>query len=132
MADDLNREAKGVADALRAFHKTVIDAALSDASAGPANPFAQLTALMRDPAFAWLQPLSSLVAATDHLIRTTSEIDEPSARDLRRSAEAVLGPTESNDHEDLRRRIGELTPTHPEVGIALADVRRALGRLPEA
>jgi len=132
MTDDPARTARSLADALRAFHKTLIDAALAEASNTPANPFARLTALMRNPAFAWLQPLSMLVANTDHVVRTASDLTDEVARDLRRSTEAVVGPTDSEEAGELRRRIGELTPAYPEVGIALAEVRQALARLPEA
>lgn len=131
MTDDRDRRLRTLADALRAFHKTVIDATLASAGDASVSPFARLTALMQDPAFAWLQPLSSLVANTDHVVRTTPDLDEQAARELRLAAEAVLGPNGSADAGELRRRIGDLTPTHPEVGIALAEVRHALSRLPD-
>jgi len=132
MTDDPRHSARDLADALRAFHKAVIDAALTDGQDTPTDPFARLNALMRDPRFAWLQPLSSLVADTDHVLRTAPDLDDEAARELRRTTEAVLGPTDSDESAGLRRKIGELTPDHPEVGIALADVRQALARLPEA
>jgi len=132
MTDDPRHSARDLADALRAFHKAVIDAALADEPGAPADPFARLNALMRDPSFAWLQPLSSLVANTDHVLRTTPDLDDEAARELRRTTQAVLGPTDSDDAQLLRARIGELTPAHPEVGIALAGVRHALSRLPDA
>ncbi len=130
--DDPLRNGRELAGALRAFHKAVIDAAIAEMPGAPANPFAQLTALMRDPAFAWLQPLSGLVANTDHVLRTTPNLDPGTVRELRRSVEAVLGPTDHDDAHELRARIGELTPGHPEVAIALAEVRHVLAQLPEA
>lgn len=129
--DTLRPDAKRLADALRSFHKAVIDAALADDPASSSNPFARLTALTQNPAYAWLQPLSSLVAETDHTLRTAPEIDDAAARGLRRSIEAVIGPTDDDGAQELRARIGELTPAHPDVGIALAEVRHALARLPE-
>ncbi|MGE0715445.1 MAG: hypothetical protein AB7P02_08390 [Alphaproteobacteria bacterium] len=109
--------------ALRGLHKALIDASTAG-NAALADPFARLNAVMRDPAFAWLQPLSALIVEIDERGAEGDVTTIDMAR-FRRLAEGLLGPAEAA-HAGFRSAYLDWLQRSPDVVLANRAVRAAL------
>jgi len=124
--DDQRAALEAVAAALRPLHKTLIDVttvAWEQEHGRVAGPAALFQLLIQEPFFAWLRPMSGLMADIDE------RLDEPGAPDVagvRARVEALI--TEGGHH--FASRYLEILQNEPDVVMAHAQLRRALARLP--
>lgn len=117
------------------MHRALLDAEVSDsalASAPRGTPLDQMHRLIHDPAMAWLKPITDLMVELDGMVAESPTVDERHAREARRRTEELFGPSEPDQRHAIQQTIANLTYAHPHLTMALGDLRRALGRLPEA
>lgn len=96
-----------------------------------ASPGARMQALLHDPAMAWLKPVSDLMVEVDGLLASEEMIDVEAAGRIRLQAETLFGPSPTGEQHAVQRTMANLTYRHPEIVMALGDLRRALGKLPD-
>ncbi len=120
-------------EALSELHRTLIEAARieHERKNGPVGgPGELLRLLTQDPGFAWLQPVSELLADLDALHA------EPPTEDLaqaaRRAGESLLLAPSSGEPTGFRRRYAELLQSNPSVTVAHGRLRQVLSALPAA
>ncbi|MGO9803768.1 MAG: hypothetical protein ACLPTM_08730 [Steroidobacteraceae bacterium] len=98
--------------------------------APPASPLERLQQITTDPAWAWLQALTGLIADVDHALAYVRDLPESEAAAIGAHARELLsgggGPTEQQFLEHYRG----LLQTDPAVAMAHAGALRALGTLP--
>lgn len=123
--------------ALKELHRALIRAEVGDDPALQ-NPYTMLFALIGDPRFAWMGPLSQLIARIDQQV-ADGEIDgEEVLRALHREVSAMIpamtpAMTDNGGGEGLvafRMRHVMALQKEPEVGLATGRLRKALARLP--
>ena len=115
------------------MHKALVRTEMPAAREGtPSQPgaFAQMQRLMHDPALGWLKPVSSLIVELDHMLSEGSGLDEGQAAEIRRGVESLFGPTDPSRQHGIQAAVANRTSEHPEVAMALGDLRRALSALP--
>ena len=113
--------------ALRPLHKTLLAEVQHQYETahnrviGPAALFHLVT---RDPFFAWLRPLSGLMAQLDELLDEKDPLDPKSAAALRTELDTLL-----TDGSDFSARYVALLQTSHDLVVAHADLRRALAKV---
>lgn len=129
---DYSEDVRAVSMALRTMHRSLMNAEMeaTEEGPGPATPGARMQALLHDPALAWLKPVSNLMVVLDGLVSESDAIDEAAAARVRRDAETLFGPSPEGEQHAVQRTMANLTYRHPEVVMALGDLRRALKKLP--
>jgi hypothetical protein len=123
--DDQRAALTAVAAALRPLHKSLLDVttvAWEHEHGRVAGPAALFQLVVRDPFFAWLRPMSGLMADIDALLDEEGPID---ASAVQRRLEALI--TEGGHH--FSTRYLEVLQNEPDVVMAHAALRRALARL---
>ncbi len=131
---DYSDHVRGLSLALRAMHRELLDAEVSDsalASTPQGSAFDRMQRLLHDPAMAWLKPISDLMVDLDGMVAESATVDEAEAREARRRAEELFGPSEPEQRHAIQQTIANLTYSHPKLTMALGDLRRALDQLPE-
>ena len=134
------REIAGqLATELRELHKALLQAARAayEAEHGPVAGTMQLLHLVvHDPAFAWLRPLSELMADLDSMLDLAEPLTDEEAGAVRGELEHVLtagqspaSPTRSGGGE-LANRAVALVARDPDIAIPYARVRQLLLALP--
>ncbi len=88
-----------------------------------------LELLMHDPFFAWLRPLSGLMAAIDEGLDDPEPIDHTVAADARAIVEHLLDPPEGAARE-LADGLAVLLQREADVVLAAGALRKVLARLP--
>ncbi len=129
MQQDYSEQVKGLSTALRGMHKALMDAEFSSSPA--ASPHDQMQRLLHDPALQWLKPVSDLMVQLDGLLATNEGVDGDTAFAIRRRTEALFGPYEGEKQHAVQAGMAKLTYEHPQVTMALGDLRRVLSGLPE-
>jgi hypothetical protein len=127
---ELRRKLDDLAQALRPLHRLLIEVVKHEYEKsyprieGPVQLFNLVT---RDPFFAWLLPLSALMAAVDELYDQKEPIDPAAAKALRVNLEALVsdGGTVPAPESFVARYLAVLQEV-PEVVLAHARLRRAL------
>lgn len=124
------RDALGkVAEALRPLHKSLIDvtaAAYEKERGRIGGPNALFQLLVHDPYFAWLRPMSGLMAQIDEALDEPKGEAKPiDSAHFRSLIEDLL--TEGGHH--FSQRYLEVLQNEPDVVMAHAALRRALGNL---
>lgn len=135
MKQDFSAEVRALSLALRSMHRALLDADLFDPESGRRSreaPYVQMQRLLHDPALAWLKPVSDLMVELDQTLSEAGTVDRQAARDARRRAEALFGPSDTQGQHAVQRTMANLTYEHPRVTMALGDLRRALEHLPAA
>jgi hypothetical protein len=102
--------------ALLQLHKTLLDAERSsyEASFGKiSSPYQFLHLLTNDPWFAWLAPVTQLLAAMDQTLDAPEPLTAAGADALAGRMKTLLVPTESG--EGFSRHYDEALQRHPEV-----------------
>jgi hypothetical protein len=119
--------------ALRPLHKALVDLVQADYEkrhgriAGPVRLFQLLTT---DPFFAWLHPMSALMAEIDELYDQKEPIEPPSVAAVRATLESLIGNRGQEPSPDsFVSRYLEILQNSPAVVMAHAQLRRALDRL---
>jgi hypothetical protein len=128
MTPDFRNEALQASEALKGLHRALIRAEIGKG----VQAFQQLHRLMHDPSLAWLRPLSQLLVDVDQLLSEVEELPEDAARSIRAKAEVLLGPASPDRRHGIQQGIANLLWDHPQLAMALGDVRRALKKLPES
>ena len=134
MAEHYTAPARELSRALRAMHKALVRTEISGVRAGKApqpGAYAQMQRLLHDPSLEWLKPVSTLIVELDHLLSEVEELDAVHAAEVRGAVEDLFGPSDPDRRHGLEHTVGTLTSEHPEVAMALGDLRRALAALPE-
>ncbi len=117
-----------VAEALRPLHKSLMDVTRAEYERehGPVpGPGVLFQLVVRDPAFAWLRPMSGLMAHIDELLDDKKAFDAADAEALRAQVEALIV---EGEHPTAKRHL-EILQIEPDVVLAHAALRRALARL---
>lgn len=115
-----------LARALRRWHKALLGAQAEDYGA-LGGPFELLHLATTHPDFAWLRPLSRLMAELDEL-REQPAMGAEQVAAIRGTLERLMGTDAAGA---FKRRMLELVQRTPEIAAAHADVRRLLARLPQ-
>jgi hypothetical protein len=85
----------------------------------------QLT--IHDPWFAWLRPLTTLIAAMDEVMHDGSPETGARVPDLLRATRELLHPDE--DGSDFQQRYFEFVQRSPDVAVAHGEVMKVLATL---
>jgi len=106
-------------------HKSLIDyeRARYERAHGPlSGPGEFLQLVIHDPAFAWLRPVSGLVAQIDQFLDSKEPVDPAVGEALAKQAAALLTPSESGDafQQAYHRAVQE----SPEVAARHAEWKR--------
>ena len=92
---------------------------------GPTKPAELLRLLLSHPHFAWLRPLSGIIAQIDEALDPRVATADASAKSLFESTQALL---RSGDSGVFQTKYREALQKSPEVVMAHADVVRTLTR----
>ncbi|HEX9707304.1 MAG TPA: hypothetical protein VGA24_06655 [Steroidobacteraceae bacterium] len=127
VAEDPSSALRELSHAIRALHKSLLDAELDNFPM--ARSTADRLALVVDhPSFAWLHALSELIVEFDELAE--SEADAfATLRNCRDAIERLLGPKPASSGA-FRTRYLEYLQLAPEVAIATGAVRQLLAGKP--
>ena len=122
---------KAAREALSELHRTLIEAARveHERQHGPVGgPGELLRLLTQHPGFAWLQPVSELLADLDAL--HAEPPTEDLAQAVRRAGESLLLTPLAGEPTNFRRRYSEMLQANPSVVVAHGRVRHVLAALP--
>jgi hypothetical protein len=128
MDSDRRDALAAVAETLRPLHKALIEVtqvAYEREHGTVAGPAALFQLLVHDPHFAWLRPMSGLMADLDEILDEDEPIEAARAAELRQRVEGLI--TEGG-HEFSARYLAVLQ-AEPDVVMAHAALRRALARI---
>jgi hypothetical protein len=117
-----------VAETLRPLHKVLIEVtqvAFEREHGKVGGPAALFQLLVHDPHFAWLRPLSGLMADLDELLDEEERIDPARAGEVRVRVEALI----TEGAHEFSVRYLEVLQAEPDVVMAHAALRRALSNL---
>lgn len=119
---------RAVPRALRSLHKTLIDVeTVYFGAVGSALEHLQL--ITSHPHFAWLQPMSALMAALDEALDAPQALSAEAVAGWRAAIEELIGPGTAAAGA-FRAKYLILLHDAPEVAIAHGALRQLLGRLP--
>lgn len=126
---DLHNQIRVLTRRLRDLHKALIDVETQYFGAvGSALEHLQLVA--NHPHFAWLQKLSSLMAAFDERLDQPEPLGVEEVAAFRAAIETLIGSEEPGD-ADFRTKYRALLHDSPEVVMAHGAVRNVLNGLPK-
>jgi len=129
MSEALRGQLEKVRRSLLALHKALVDSEriTYEATIGPipsANQFLQL--LIRDPWFAWLQPLSQLVVSIDEGLDGKEPLTPAMVESALKQARLLLTPSEEG--EGFARHYFEALQRDPNVVMEHGEVVKVLGK----
>ena len=110
---------------LLALHKLLLDRErqVYEEQHGPADPAQMLRLLLQSEQFAWLRPLSKLVAQMDDLVDSDEPVSKEDAERTYGEAFRLLGSGDSGIFQDKYR---DALQASPEVVMAHASIRAVL------
>jgi hypothetical protein len=126
MEEDPRAALDAVAQALRPLHKSLLEVTRADYERehGPIpGPGVFFQLLVRDPFFAWLRPMSGLMAQIDEIL---DEEEPPAPARVAELCVRVEELVTESDHPFSARYL-QILQTDPDVVMAHAALRRALG-----
>jgi hypothetical protein len=124
---------KAMSKALRELHRVLLDMARRnyERDHGPiSNPAHFLQLLTGDEYFAWLRPLSGLMADIDHIAGLDAGSRSEVAEAVRAAVEGLIAPAGQAPAEAFATNYLPLLAHQPEVVMAHAQVRQAARRWP--
>jgi hypothetical protein len=131
--EELRQKLDAVSHALRPVHKALMDLTSADYEArhgrinGPVRLFQLVT---QDPFFAWLHPMSALMAEIDELYDQKEPVDPADVKAVRATLEGLLGHRGQEPSPDsFVSRYLEILQNHPDVVMEHARLRKALDQL---
>jgi hypothetical protein len=128
MSDTAQKRLKQIRDALLALHKTLIDAERNgyEQVIGPIkSPNHFLELLMRDPWFAWLQPMSQLIVAMDEALdEKDGPLTEAAVDAMTTQTRLLLAVSEEG--EGTSKHYFDALQRNPEVVLAHADIAKLI------
>ncbi|HZE98039.1 MAG TPA: hypothetical protein VE981_13500 [Planctomycetota bacterium] len=121
-----------IAEAARVLHKALIDETQREfekTHGRITNPYALFTIVANDPAFAWLQPMTSAIVEVEELAdRKEPPLAETDLSEARAKLERLL----ASETEAFGRRYQALIQSSPDIaveqGLFHAAMREATGR----
>lgn len=127
--DALRKQLDTVRQALLALHKALVDSERvgyeqTMGTIPSPNHFLQL--LLRDPWFAWLQPLSQLIVAMDEALDAKEPLTEATVAALVKQTSTQLVASETS--EGFSRHYFDALQRDPNVIFAHAEVTKLLGK----
>ncbi len=129
--DDLQRRLKELRDALLQLHKALMDSertSYEQTFGKIASPYQFLKLLTEDPWFAWLRPVSQLIAAIDEALDAKEPLTSKGVEDLIVRARKLLVPTEEG--EGFSKHYDEALQRDPDVVFGHAIVAKLFGPKP--
>ena len=106
---------------LRDLHRAIIEA--EGRNFGPVSgPFELLNLAVTHPHFAWLRPLTTLIAALDERRTEDDPLDAQTVADYLARVDALVG-SGAEPESEFRRRVTELIQQSPEVAMAHGTLR---------
>ncbi|NHZ41739.1 hypothetical protein [Massilia aquatica] len=126
--DALRASLQALPRALRTLHKALIDVETVYFGA-VGSPLEQLHLITNHPHFAWLQPMSALMAALDEALDEPEALTSEAIAGWRAAIEELVGPGKAATGE-FRAKYVILLHDAPEVAIAHGALRQLLGHLP--
>lgn len=112
---------------LKELHRALIRSEIGDDPALQ-NPYTMLFALIGDPRFAWMGPLSQLIARIDQQLADEEIRDAEILAALHREVAGLTG--EDKGDATFRMRHVMALQKEPEVGLATGRLRKVLAKLP--
>jgi hypothetical protein len=136
MMDDaeIRKRLDELTHALRPLHKTLVElvrAAYEKRHGRPiAGPVQLFQLLTQDPFFAWLHPMSALMAEIDELYDQKEPIEPADVDAVRKTLEGLVGDRGQEPSPDsFVSRYLEILQDSPDVVMAHARLRKSLDRL---
>ncbi|MDQ1829308.1 hypothetical protein [Massilia scottii] len=120
---------QAVPRALRAVHKALIDVETVYFGA-VGGPLEHLQLITNHPHFAWLQPMSILMAALDEALDEPETLNAEAIAGWRGQVEELVGPGTAAASA-FRAKYLILLHDSPEVAMAHGPLRKLLGHLPQ-
>ena len=124
---DLQGRLTGVRGALLRLHKALLEserASYEQTFGKVASPYQFLKLVTEDPWFAWLRPVTQLVAAMDEALDAKEPLTTGGMEDLFSRARKLLVPTEGG--EGFSQHYDEALQRDPDVVFAHATVAKLL------
>ncbi|MDX1582679.1 MAG: hypothetical protein R3338_03690 [Thermoanaerobaculia bacterium] len=126
----MKNKIKEISRCLMAVHKILLDETRRDYERRQGmrlSPQDAWRAAMADPFFAWLRPVSKLIAEIDELLATVEEPGTGLAHGVRLEVESLLGGMTSGAsfarrYRNMMQQSPELASRHGELKIALSDL----------
>ncbi|NHZ92652.1 hypothetical protein F2P45_27125 [Massilia sp. CCM 8733] len=129
-SDVLRASLQAVPRALRTLHKALIDVETVYFGA-VGSPLEHLQLITNHPHFAWLQPLSALMAALDEALDEPETLTSEAIAGWRAAIEELVGPgAAAGAAGEFRSKYMILLHDSPDVAIAHGALRQLLGQLP--
>ena len=128
MTDPLKKRLETVRQAVLSLHKVLVDSErvhYEQTMGAIQSPNHFLHLLMRDPWFAWLQPLSRLIVAMDEALDAKEPLTATTVDALLKETKILLAPSESG--EGFARHYFDALQGDPNVIFAHAEVTKLLG-----
>jgi hypothetical protein len=132
MAEDEPQPAALAAElsgALKELHRALIRAEIGDDPA-LANPYTMLFALIGDPRFAWMGPLSRLITRIDQQVAEGQIAGEAALLALHEEAFDLASRGKGEGLAVFRMRHVMALQREPQVGLATGRLRKVLASLP--
>lgn len=130
---EIRKRLDEVSHALRPLHKTLVDlvrAAYEKRNGHVGGPVQLFHLLTQDPFFAWLHPMSALMAEIDELYDQKEPIAPDDVAAVRSTLEELVGDRGQEPSPDsFVSRYLEILQYSPDVVMAHARLRKALDRL---
>ena len=124
---------KDVSRTLTAVHKVLLDETIREyeqREGQKMSPQNAWRAAMGDPFFAWLRPVSLLIAEIDELLMHVEDVDAGLAHGIRLEVESLLGGMTSG--ADFARRYRDMMQLNPELVARHGELKAALAALPDS
>ena len=117
-----------LSSALKELHRALIRAEIGD-DPSLQNPYSALFALIGDPRFAWMGPLSQLITHIDEQVAAKEIASMEMLAQLRKQAALLLGEEKGEAPAVFRLRHVMALQKEPEVGLATGRLRKALTKI---
>lgn len=123
--------ASELSSALKELHRALIRAEIGD-DPGLKNPYSALFALIGDPRFSWMDPLSQLIVRIDEQVAGKEITSMEMVSQLRRQAALLIGEEKSAVAmpDIFRMRHVMALQKEPEAGFATGRLRKLLAKNP--
>lgn len=118
-----------LSSALKELHRALIRAEIGGDPALQ-NPYTMLFALIGDPRFAWMGPLSQLVTRIDQHVADDEIASMEILVELRAEAGRLIGEGDIETDATFRMHHVMALQKEPDAGLATGKLRRVLGKLP--
>jgi hypothetical protein len=125
MTDAVRKRLNAVRHALLALHKALVDSeriGYEQTMGAVQSPNHFLQLLLKDPWFAWLQPLSQLIVSMDEALDAKEPVTSAAVETLLKETSILLAPSESG--QGFARHYFEALQRDPNVIFAHAEVMR--------